>query len=378
MTNTNESPMQKFMREKAREEHRQKVEDYAKKGFHKGYNLRSYMQMIDVIGGPKDAEEYTEICEDFINCTGANIFAHENIVFVDPVKYGINNEQYIRIFKTPLSREGELFVLVKPIEHKLSKKTYYELAKIAVSAEHYLAHNGVDDTRGPVYARQMALVDPKFLEPGKYKEICIYAAKANYRALKCMQYGKLSKQDFIDVFMATATHWHAYKRKGMNPAVFNLLDSDCPYDLRADCYLTYAEKYGFEALEGDYKRFTDGTNVMPNEIDHGMLSDVKYNLGFKEKPKPQERKFTITQNDGPEWFELCVKCEANVEDCPAYKYAKKESCDIINWNTTRVTGVSRPIPQNSVDARLPNKADLDACKRKLTDLCDSCKLGHNR
>ena len=378
MTNTNESSMQKKMREKTRQEHKQAVQDYAKKGFDNGYNLRSYMQMIDVIGGPKDAEEYTEICEDFMEPVSGNIHAEQNLIFVDPIKYKINESQYIRIFKTPLSIDGRLFILVKPKEHKLSKKTYYELAKIAVSAEHYLARANIDDTAGPTYAKQMALVDPEFLEPGKYKEICIYAAKANYRALKWMQYGKLSKQDFIDVFMATATHWHAYKWNGMNPAVFNLLDSDCPYDLRADCYLTYAEKYGFEALEGDYKRFTNGTNVIPNEIDHGMLSDVKYNLGFKEKQKPQERKFTITQNDGPEWFELCAKCEANVEDCPAYKYAKKESCDIINWNTTRITGVDRPIPQNCVDARLPNKADLDACRHKLTGICNSCQFGHNR
>ena len=231
MTNTNESSMQKMMREKTRQEHKQAVQDYAKKGFDNGYNLRSYMQMIDVIGGPKDAEEYTEICEDFMEPVSGNIHAEQNLVFVDPIKYKINESQYIRIFKTPLSIDGRLFILVKPKEHKLSKKTYYKLAKIAVSAEHYLARANIDDTAGPTYAKQMALVDPEFLEPGKYKEICIYAAKANYRALKWMQYGKLSKQDFIDVFMATATHWHAYKWNGMNPAVFNLLDSDCPHSI---------------------------------------------------------------------------------------------------------------------------------------------------
>ena len=131
MTNTNESSMQKMMREKTRQEHKQAVQDYAKKGFDNGYNLRSYMQMIDVIGGPKDAEEYTEICEDFMEPVSGNIHAEQNLIFVDPTKYKINESQYIRIFKTPLSIDGRLFILVKPKEHKLSKKTYYELAKIA-------------------------------------------------------------------------------------------------------------------------------------------------------------------------------------------------------------------------------------------------------
>ena len=171
MTNTNESSMQKMMREKTRQEHKQAVQDYAKKGFDNGYNLRSYMQMIDVIGGPKDAEEYTEICEDFMEPVSGNIHAEQNLIFVDPTKYKINESQYIRIFKTPLSIDGRLFILVKPKEHKLSKKTYYELAKIAVSAEHYLARANIDDTAGPTYAKQMALVNPEFLEPGKYKEI---------------------------------------------------------------------------------------------------------------------------------------------------------------------------------------------------------------
>ena len=120
MTNTTENPMQKMMREQTRKEHKRAIQDYAKKGFDNGYNLRSYMQMIDVIGGPKDAEEYTEICEDFMEPGGGNIHAEQNLVFVDPVKYKINESQYIRIFKTPLSINGELFVLVKPKEHNLS------------------------------------------------------------------------------------------------------------------------------------------------------------------------------------------------------------------------------------------------------------------
>ena len=371
MTNINENPMQKMMREKARQEHKQMVQDFAKKG----YNLRSYMQIMEMIGGPKDAEEYTEICEDFMEPIEGNLRAEENLLFVDPIKYKLNESQYLRIFKTPLSIEGRLFVLVKPVEHKLSKKTYYELAKIAVCAEHYLARSNVDDTAGPVYARQIELVNPDFLEPGKYKEICIYAAKANYRALKWMRLDKLSTQDFIDVFMATATHWNAYKWHGMNPAIFYLLDSDCPHHLRADCYLTYAEKYGFEELEADYKRFTRGTNVHPNEADRGMLNDVKFSLGFKEKQKPQERKFIITKSDGLEWCELSCKCDADLKDCPAYKAAKIASCDISDWNTTRVDNNDCLVPQKRIDARLPNGSDLDAHKLALKNICSSCKLG---
>ena len=378
MTNTNESPMQKFMREKARQEHRQMVEDYAKQGFHKGYNLRSYMETMDMIGGPKDAEEYTEICEDFINGTDAYIFAHENIMFVDPVKYGINNEQYIRIFKTPLSREGRLFILVKPIEHKLTKQTYFELAKIAVCAEHYLADNNIDDTRGGVYARQMALIDPKFLEPGKYKEVCRLAARTNYRALKWMQYDVLGEQNFIDVFMATATHWHHKECWGMNPAIHYLMDSDCPDRLRKACYVAYAEKYGIESLQRCYEAFTRGTNVTANELDDGMLHSVRDNLVFREKVQPQQRKFTFVRFDDPASFDICCDCATGLETCPVYKQARPLSCDIANWNHAVFDDNRHMQAQNRVDITLANKTDMDALKRKLNDACKTCKLGHNR
>ena len=372
--------MEKFMREKARQEHRKMVEDYAKRGFDKGYNLRSYMEMINMFGGPTNAEEYTEICEDFINCTDAYIFAHENISFVDPVKYGINNEQYIRIFKTPLSREGLLFVLVKPIEHKLTKQTYFELAKIAVCAEHYLAHNGVDDTRGDVYARQMALVDPKFLESGKYKEICRLAARTNYRALKWMQYDVLGEQNFIDVFMATATHWRHKECWGMNPAIHYLMDSDCPDWLRKACYVAYAEKYGIESLQRHYEAFTRGTNVSANEVDGGMLHSVRDNLVFREKVQPQQRKFTFVRFDDPASFDICCDCDVCLENCPVYKEVKPlvMKTSVENWNHAIPTGDFHISVQNRIDVKMPNKTDMDALKRKLDAAHKACKLGHNR
>lgn len=379
MTNTNESSMEKFMREKARQEHRKTVEDYAKKGWANGYHLGSYMTIMNTIaGGPKDAEEYTEICEDFINCTDANIRAHENIMFVDPVKYGINNEQYIRIFKTPLSREGRLFVLVKPVEHKLTKQTYFELAKIAVCAEHYLAHKSVDDTRGEVYARQMALVDPKFLEPGKYKEICRLAARTNYRALKWMQYDVLGEQNFIDVFMATATHWHHKECWGENPALHYLMDSDVQDWLRKECSVAYAEKYGIEGLQHHYESFTRGTNVLATEVDHGMLNDVRDSLGFRKEAQPQSRKFNFVRFDDPASFDICCDCAAGLETCPVYKQARPLSCDIANWNHAAFDDNRHMQAQNRVDITLANKTDMDALKRKLNDACKTCKLGHNR
>lgn len=374
----NESPMQKFMREKARQEHRQMVEDYAKKGFNKGYNLRSYMEIMDMIGGPKDAEEYTEICEDFINCTDANICAHENIMFVDPVKYGINNEQYIRIFKRPLSREGLLFVLVKPVEHKLTKQAYFELAKIAVCAEYCLAN--IDDTRGEVYARQMALVDPKFLESGKYKEICRLAARTNYRALKWMQYDELSEQNFIDVFMATATHWRHKEYWGENPAIHYLMDSDCPDRLRKACYVAYAEKYGIESLKRHYEAFTRGTNVSATEVDGGMLNSVRDALVFREKVQPQQRKFTFVRFDDPASFDICCDCETSLENCPVYKQLRPLiiNQNIENWNHAIPTGDFHISIQNRIDVKMPNKTDMNALKLKLDAAHKACKLGHNR
>ena len=381
MTKTNESPMQKFMREKARQEHRQMVEDYAKKGWANGYHLGSYMTIMNTIaGGPKDAEEYTEICEDFINCTDANICAHENIMFVDPVKYGINNEQYIRIFKTPLSREGRLFYLVKPVEHKLTKQKYYELAKIAVCAEHYLAHKSVNDTRGEVYARQMALVDPKFLEPGKYKEICRLAARTNYRALKWMQYDVLGEQDFIDVFMATATHWRHKECWGMNPAIHYLMDSDCPDRVRKECYVAYAEKYGIESLKHGYESFTRGTNVTANELDDGMLNDVRDSLVFRKKAQPQQRKFTFVRFDDPASFDVCCDCETSLENCPVYKQLRPLiiNQDIENWNHAISATGRDTLFQNRIDVKLANKTDMNALKMKLNDACKTCKLGYNR
>ena len=379
MTNTNESPMQRFMREKARQEHKEATQAFAKQGM----NLQQYMQMIEMFG-PISPEDYTEICEDFLEPIIGNLDAKKNLMYVDPIKYKINEAQYIRIFKTPLSQEGRLFVLVKPVEHKLSKKTYYELAKIAVSAEHYLARHNLDETGGPVYAQQIALVNPEFLEPGKYKEICIYAGKTNYRALKWMQYDKLSRQDFIDIFMAIATDWHASKWHGMNPAVFYTMDSGLDghgavwEDWRKDCYVAYAEKYGLAELESDYKRHLNGINLSPYEIDHEMLRRVRNTLAFKPKQEPQERKFTITKNDGPEWVEVCCKCGVDLEKCPGHKFVKAESCAIKEWQTTRIIDENNQIPQSRVDARLPNKADLEACKQNLNNIRCSCKFGHNR
>ena len=369
--------MERVMREQARQEHRQMVEDYAKKGFHKGYNLGSYMQMMDVVG-PIDPEEYTEICEDFINGTDANIFAHENIMFVDPVKYGINNEQYIRIFKTPLSREGRLFVLVKPIEHRLTKETYFKLAKIAVSAEDYLAHNNVDDTRGDVYARQIALIDPEFLEPGKYKEVCRLAARTNYRALKWMKYNKLSEQDFIDVFMATATHWHYKESYKMNPALHYLMDSNCPNDLRKECYVAYAEKYGVEGLQRNYETSLRGTNVLATEVDGGMLNSVEYCIACRKEIQPEQRKFTFTRFDAPASLSVCCNCVANLESCPVYKHVKPLSSEVEGWNHFISDADQPPYVQNRVDVTLANKTDMDSLGNNLAMLCNGCKMCHNR
>lgn len=370
-----ESPLQRIMREKAREEHRKSIEDAVRQG----HNLSSYMQIMDILG-IVDAETYTEICEDFMNCTDTNIFAHENIVFVDPVKYGINNEQYIRIFKTPLSREGRLFVLVKPIEHNLTQKTYFELAKIAVSAEHYLARNNTDDTKGPVYARQIELVDPKFLEPGKYKEICRLAARTNYRALKWMQYDKLSEQDFIDVFMATATHWHHKECWGMNSAIHYLMDSDCPDGLRKKCYVAYAEKYGIASLQRCYESFTRGTNVSANEVDHGMLNDVRDSLVFRGKVQPQSRRFTFVRFDNPASFDICCDCNASLEDCPVYKQFKPiiVSSEVENWNHVMYDNNRAAVAQNRIDVSLPNKIDMNILERQLNDAHKICKIGRSR
>ena len=366
-----ENYMQKMIREKTRQQHKEATQAFVKKG----YNLKQYIQMMEMVGGPKDAEEYTEICEDFLEPIYESFEAHKNLVYVDPIKYKINESQYMRIFKTPLAIEGRLFSLVKPVEHKLSKKTYYELAKIAVIADHYLARSNIDDTAGPVYARQMELVNPDFLEPGKYKEICIYAAKANYRALKWMRLDKLSTQDFIDIFMAAATHWYIHEWRAMNPAVFYLLDGNCPDRLRKKCYVAYAEKYGIEELQGDYERYTKGTKVHPNEFDYGMLNEVGYTLGNQVKQKSQERRFTVTPNDKLDWFEVNCNCEADLKDCPAYKYLKIKSGEIIDWDAKRVDNNDCLVPQKRIDARLPNGSDLDAHKLALKNICSSCKLG---
>lgn len=373
MTNTNESPMQKFMRKKAREEHRQMVEDYAKKGFHKGYNLRSYMETMDIIGGPKNAEEYTEICEDFINGTDAYIFAHENIVFVDPVKYGINNEQYIRIFKTPLSREGELFALVKPIEHKLTKQTYFELAKIAVCAEHYLAHSGFG-TRGPVYARQMALIDPKFLESGKYKEVSILAARTNYCALKWIKYDKLSTEDFIDVFMVTATHWQTSPcwEPYQNPTFLYLLDSEIPSYLIRRCYQAYAEKYGIDELRHQYSVHTLSTQ---DELDFdSMLNDIGKRLASIGNRQSLSRKFYFMRSRGSESFEIHCDCKTVLGNCPVWKQTPDlRKINIEEWKHWDQHGDV----QDRVDVTLlVNSTYMGALKNKLNGICKNCKLGH--
>jgi len=376
MANMNENPMQRALRERERVEHKRMVQAFS----NKGYTLQAYMQMMNALGGPRDAEEYTEICEDFMEPTMENTRAWQNISYVEPTKYKINESQYIRIFRTPLSIEGRMFVLVKPKEHHLSKKTYYELAKIAVCAEHYLARGNIDETRGDVYAHQIALVDPEFLEPGKYKEICIYAAKANYRALKWMQYEKFSTQDFIDVFMATATHWEGQQWHGMNPAVFYLMDSDCPTWLRKACYVAFAEKYGFEELEAEYKRMIPkGTNITTLEIDHGMLSDVRWAISFREKQKPQTRRLTITQTDTPEWLEVSCDCVTDLEHCAARKYLKSESRrSLKEWDAARFVDNDTQTTENHVDAVLGNKSDLARCKRRLDEMCSYCKHVHNR
>ena len=129
-------------------------------------------------------------------------------------------------------------------------------------------------------------------------------------------------------------------------------------------------------MESDYARSLSGTNVDPYEVDNGMLKDVRDTLAFKPKQEPQERKFTITQNDGPEWFEVCCKCGVVLEKCPAYRFVKNESCVHKAWQTTRITGDNnKQIPQSCVDARLPNQADLEAFKQNLNNIRCSCTLG---
>ena len=54
-----ENYMQKMIREKTRQQHKEATQAFVKKG----YNLKQYIQMMEMVGGPKDAEEYTEICE---------------------------------------------------------------------------------------------------------------------------------------------------------------------------------------------------------------------------------------------------------------------------------------------------------------------------
>ena len=158
----------------------------------------------------------------------------------------------------------------------MKKRTYYELAKAAVSEEHRLTEHGLDGTRGPVWARQIEMVNTNLLEPGQYREICTLAATTNYRALKWINYKKLSSRDFVDIFMTTATKYSEYKWQNMNPAVYYLLDANVPSTLLEDCYMEFANKFGIDTLKADFKTCKNlATLNMLDRIEQRLLARQK-------------------------------------------------------------------------------------------------------
>ncbi|MBR4806236.1 MAG: hypothetical protein IKZ64_00265, partial [Alphaproteobacteria bacterium] len=190
---------------------RRKYREDTRKMVEQGFNLRDYMSVYGMFEKP-DAETYTQICEDFIDAE------NNNVAFVEPVKYKINEEQYYRIYKTPLSNYGTLLTLVDPKEHKISKKLYYKLCIIAVSARGPYVGGPWNGERGDAWGHEIACVRPEYLEPGKYKYLCQIACKTNGAALRNIDYNRLTTdQEFVDIFMVAAHKFEHYKAYGITP-----------------------------------------------------------------------------------------------------------------------------------------------------------------
>ena len=234
---------------------RRKYREDTRKMVEQGFNLRDYMSVYGMFEKP-DAETYTQICEDFIDAE------NNNVAFVEPVKYKINEEQYYRIYKTPLSNYGTLLTLVDPKEHKISKKLYYKLCIIAVSARGPYVGGPWNGERGDPWGHEIACVRPEYLEAGKYKYLCQIACKTNGAALRNIDYNRLkTDQEFVDIFMVAAHKFEKHECYGItpelnsysfvNPLLLRLVDisMNIPFTLYYGCLVAYARKYGIEKLE---------------------------------------------------------------------------------------------------------------------------------
>ena len=234
------------------ERNRKKYRELTRRMVEHGFNLRDYMS---IYGQNLDAETYTQICEDFIDSD------NNNVAFVEPVKYKINEGQYYRIYKTPLSNYGVLLGLVNPKEHHISKRLYYKLCLIAVAARGPYAGGPWNGDRGDAWGHEIACVRQECLEPGKYKYLCQIACKTNGSALRNIDYDKLSNQEFVDIFMVAAHKFEHYKAYGItpemdgysfvNPILLRLVDISgaIPFTTYYDCLVAYARKYGMDKLE---------------------------------------------------------------------------------------------------------------------------------
>jgi hypothetical protein len=258
---------------------RRKYREDTRKMVEQGFNLRDYMSVYGMFERP-DAETYTQICEDFIDAE------NNNVAFVEPVKYKINEEQYYRIYKTPLSNYGTLLTLVNPKEHKISKELYYKLCIIAVAARGPFAGGPWNGDRGDSWGHEIACVRPEYLAAGKYKYLCQIACKTNGAALRNIDYNRLTEQEFVDIFMVAAHKFEKHECYGItpdlknysfvNPILLRLVDISVhiPVSLYQGCLVAYARKYGIDKLEHAIGAY-----------DKNVLTNIKMALSAGQKRK---------------------------------------------------------------------------------------------